>query len=109
MRRVEEIDNDIEFINKQMKILRAKREVLYNEKSERLFSEFCEKYSVKKGDIVELNDRHRTQVQVVGKSSTWFDWIVCRKLKKNGEPSLNTTTFSDLKFVGCKVIRHIDE
>ena len=105
MRKLEEICKDIEVIDNQMNILKERRGVLYNEKRERLFADFCDKYGIKGGDIVELNDKEHTRLQVVGMSRQWTNWILCRKIKKNGEPYVCTTTYTPGKFDGCKVVK----
>ena len=108
MRQLEEICKDIGVINNQINILTDRKEVLYKEKRDRLFADFCEQYGIKRGDIVELCDTNHTQVQVVGFDRNWGNWLVCHKIKKNGEPYLSTTTFSKSRFNGCKVIKHTD-
>ncbi len=105
MRKLEEICKDIEVINNQMNILKERKEVLYNEKCERLFADFCDKHGIKGGDIVELNNKEHTRVQVVGMSRQWSGWILCRKIKKNGEPYASTTTYTPSHFDGCKVVK----
>lgn len=105
MRQLEEIFKDIEVINNQMDILKERKEELYKEKRDRIFADFCEKHGIKGGDIVEINDKEHTRLQVVGMSSQWSGWILCRKIKKNGEPYLNTTTFTPGHFDGCKVVK----
>ena len=105
MRRLKEINKDIEVINRQMNALKEKIEELYYEKRERIFADFCEKHGVKGGDIVEINDKEHTRLQVIGLSSQWSGWVLCRKIKKNGEPYLNTTTYLPEHFDGCKVIK----
>ena len=105
MRQLEEICKDIEVIDNRLNILKERKEVLYKEKRERLFADFCDKHGIKSGDIVELSDREHTRLQVVGISNQWSGWILCRKIKKNGEPYLNTTTYTPGHFDGCKVVK----
>ena len=108
MRELEEICKDIDVINNQVKVLEERKEVLYNEKCERLFADFCDKHGVKKGDIVELNNRAHTQLQVLGINGQWYSWVLCRKIKKNGEPYASTTTFAPVCFDGCKVVKTME-
>ena len=105
MRKLEEICKDIEVIDNQMYILKERKEVLYNEKREWLFADFCEKHGIKSGDIVELSNKEHTRVQVVGMSREWSGWVLCRKIKKNGEPYAVTTTYTPGHFDGCKVVK----
>lgn len=106
MRKLEEICKDIEVINNQMNILKERKEVLYNEKRERLFADFCEKYGVKKGDVVHTD--HYGDMMVCGIDARWGDWIQVRKIKKNGEPYSVCNGQSQGVFEGCEVIGHID-
>jgi hypothetical protein len=105
MRQLSEINKDIDVINNQVKVLEERKEVLYNEKCERLFADFCDKHGVKSGDIVELNNRVHTQLQIIGMNGPWYSWVLCRKIKKNGEPYASTTTFAPVCFDGCKVVK----
>ena len=105
MRKLEEICKDIEVIDNQMYILKERKEVLLNEKRERLFADFCDKHGIKGGDIVELNDKEHTRLQVVGMCRQWSGWILCRKIKKNGEPYVSTTKYTPGYFDGCKVVK----
>lgn len=106
MRQLSEINKDIEEIDGKIKALRAQREILSDEHRERIFFDFCEKNGLKAGDIVETT-RYGTY-QVVCVDRNWGDWILCHKIKKNGEPYASTTTQSQGIFEGCKVIGHQD-
>ena len=107
MRELREINKDIEAIDGKMAVLRAQRNVLTDERRERMFADFCEKYGVKRGDIVHT-ERYG-DMMVCGIDTRWGDWIQVRKIKKNGEPYSVVNTQSQSVFDGCKVIRHIDD
>ena len=107
MRELKEINNDIQAIDGKMDVLRAQRNVLADERRERMFADFCEKYGVKRGDIVHT-ERYG-DMMVCGIDTRWDDWIQVRKIKKNGEPYNMVSTQSQSVFAGCKVIRHKEE
>lgn len=110
MRQLQEIDKDIAEINKQIFALNRKKKALTTERNERVFADFCEKYNIKSGDIVELNNQKHNQVQVVDIDSHYTGcWIRCNKVKKNGEPYKNPTIFLPKEFEGCKVIKTTEE
>ena len=106
MRQLSEIKKDIEEINRQINTLKAQLRILNNERKEHIFADFCDKYGVKKGDVVHT-DRYG-DMMVCGVDKRWDNWIQVRKIKKNGEPySVINTQLPDM-FEGCKVIGHID-
>lgn len=107
MRELKDINKDIEAIDGKMAVLRAQRNVLTDERRERMFADFCEKYGVKRGDIVHT-ERYG-DMMVCGIDTRWGDWIQVRKIKKNGEPYSVVNTQSQSVFDGCKVIKHIDD
>ena len=107
MRQLSEIKKDIEEIDGKIKALMAQRNILSNERRKRVFADFCEKYGVKKGDVVHT-DRYG-DMMVCGIDSGWDDWIQIRKIKKNGEPYNVFNIKSQIVFKGCKVIGHIEE
>ena len=107
MRELKDINKDIEAIDGKMAVLRAQRNVLTDERRERMFADFCEKYGVKRGDIVHT-ERYG-DMMVCGIDTRWGDWIQVRKIKKNGEPYSVVNTQSQSVFAGCKVIRHKEE
>ena len=109
MRQLREIENDIEEIFNQIRALNEKQKVLYKERNERMLADFCEEHGVKSGDIVELNDRNHTQVQIVDLDCHYSGWIRCHKIKKNGEPYSNLTTQSVSLFDGCKIVKSMGE
>lgn len=106
MRELKEIKDDMTFVDREIEALKEKRKALQEEKDERSFADFCEKYGVICGDIVELDDKEHLRVQIVGMNSRWSDWVVCRKIKKNGEPYRYTSSYLPTHFYGCKVIKH---
>ena len=107
MRKLEEIDKDIKGIDEKINALNEQRRTLVNERSEREFADFCEKYDVKKGDVVQID--RCGDVIIEGMDKTWRGWIVVRKIKKNGEPYKSVEHEIESMFEGCKVIRHIDD
>jgi len=109
MRQLQEIENDIKEIFNQIRALNEKQKVLTAERNERMFADFCEKHGIKGGDIVELNDRKHTQVQIVDMNYHYTDWVRCHKIKKNGEPYSNLVTVLVEQFDGCKVIKSMGE
>ena len=109
MRQLQEIENDIKEISNQIRALNEKQKVLTAERNERMFADFCEEHGVKSGDIVELNTKVPTQVQVVDMNYRYKGWVRCHKLKKNGEPYSTLITFQSNEFDGCKVIKTIEE
>lgn len=106
MRQLSEIKKDIEVIDGKIAVLNAQRILLADERRERMFADFCEKYGVKKGDVVHT-DRYG-DMMVCGIDTRWGDWIQIRKIKKDGQPYCVTGTQSQSTFEGCKVIGHID-
>ena len=106
MRQLSEINKDIEEIDGKIKALWAQRKILSDERRERMFSDFCHKYGVKKGDVVHTN--RYGDMMVCGIDALRGDCIQIRKIKKNGEPYSVFNTQSHSVFDGCKVIGHID-
>lgn len=109
MRQLQEIENDIKEIFNQIRALNEKQKVLTAERNERMFADFCEEHGVKSGDIVELNTKAPTQVQIVDMNYHYTGWVRCHKIKKNGEPYSNLTTQSVHLFDGCKIIKSMGE
>ena len=109
MRQLQEIENDIEAIIKQKRDLNEKQKLLIKEKNERMFADFCEEHGVKGGDIVELNNREHTQLQVVDMDYHYSGWVRCHKLKKNGEPYSNPMALPSWEFDGCKFVKSMGE
>lgn len=109
MRQLQEIENDIAEINKEIFALNRKKKALTTERYERIFSDFCEEHGIKGGDIVELNDSKHTQVQVVSMNCHYPGWVSCYKVKKNGEPYKKPTIFLPQEFEACKVIKTTEE
>lgn len=108
MRNLEEIDKNIKGIDEKINALNEQRRTLVNERSEREFADFCEKYDVKKGDVVHID--RCGDVIIEGMDKTWSGgWIVVRKIKKNGEPYKSVEHELASMFEGCKVIGHIDD
>ena len=107
MRQLSEINKDIEEIDGKIKVLRAQREILSDERRERMFADFCHKYGVKKGDVVHTN--RYGDMMVCGIDARLGDWIQVRKIKKNGEPYSVFNTQSQSVFEGCKVVGHIED
>ena len=107
MRQLSEINKDIEEINAKIRALSAQREILSNERRERIFADFCHKYGVKKGDVVHTDGYG--DMMVCGIDARWSDWILIRKIKKNGEPYSVLNTQVKSVFEGCKVIGHIED
>lgn len=106
MRTLEEIKKDINATQGQIDLLRAKLNNLFEERGDRKFADFCEKYGVRKGDIVETATYGKAMI--VGFDGKYFDWVLVRKIKKDGEPYAITTSFSARQFEGCKIIGHKD-
>ena len=109
MRKLQEILNDINEIKNQIFALNEKKKVLTEERNECMFADFCEEHGIKSGDIVELNDRDHTQVQVVDMNYHYTGWVRCHKIKKNGEPYSNLMTQLTSNFDGCKIIKPMGE
>ena len=107
MRELSEINKDIEEIDGKIKVLRAQREILNDERNEHIFADFCEKYGVKKGDVVHTD--LYGDMMVCGIDARFSNWIQIRKIKKNGEPYSVFSTTSQRVFEGCKVIGHIED
>ena len=104
MRELSEINIDIEETKGKISFFQAQLSNLIEERGERKFATFCENRGLKKGDIVSTN--HYGDAQIVG-YDTRFDWIICRKIKKNGEPYATTCTMSPSQFDGCRIIGHL--
>lgn len=108
MRELHEIQKDIFAVEEKMKELREKKESLRNEKLDYFFAEFCEKYGVKKGDVVRTKNDGDCLICDIERS--WdIQWIKVRKMKKDGTPHLFPVDLSQDSFEGCTVLRHIDE
>ena len=107
MRQLSEINKDIDEIDGKIKALNAQRGKLSDERRERMFADFCNKHGVKKGDVVHT-DRYG-DMMVCGIDARWGNWILVRKIKKNGDPYSVFNTQSQSVFEGCKVIGHIDD
>ena len=97
MRTKEAIQSDIQKYKDKL----AKLE---DEFRERAFYDFCKKYGVKAGDIVELKIHGKVQVVNVEKYYTRF--ILCKKLKKDGEPANKFVSYHEGDFIGSKVVEH---
>lgn len=106
MRQLSEINKDIEVIDGKIAALKAQRSLLNDERMERMFADFCEKYGVKKGDVVHTD--HYGDMMVCGIDTRWSDCVQIRKIKKDGQPYCYTSTQSQSTFKDCKVIGHID-
>lgn len=106
MRNLEEITKEIKEIDEKIYTLKEQRQTLINEKHGREFADFCDKYSVKKGDVVHTDNYG--DVIIDGMDGRWSGWITIRKIKKNGEPYKFAEHHLPSIFDGCKVIRHIE-
>ena len=106
MRQLSEIKKDIEVIDGKIAALRAQRSLLADEGRERMFADFCEKYGVKKGDVVHTE--HYGDMMVCGIDTRWDSWIQVRQIKKDGHPCRVTCAHLQSAFEGCKVIGHIE-
>jgi hypothetical protein len=107
MRTLQEIEQDIKAIEQKVQELKSQKSALDNEKRECLFSDFCEKYGVKKGDVVRTTKYG--DFMIYGINTNWLWYINVCKIKKNGEPYSSTTSLTPECFEGCTVLRHIDE
>lgn len=107
MRQLSEINKDIEEIDGKIKVLRAQREILRDELHEHMFADFCQKYGVKKGDVVHTDCCG--DMMVCGIDARFGNWIQIRKIKKNGEPSRVFSAVLQRVFEGCKVVGHIED
>jgi hypothetical protein len=102
MRELDDIQKDLDAVQRQIDFYKAKKSVLEDEKAERVFADFCEKYGVQKNDIVRTEDFG--DVIIVGIDKRHTRWILCRKIKKNGEPYANTISHLMDAFKNCKRI-----
>lgn len=110
MRKLEEITKDIKEIDEKIIALKGQRRTLTNERSERVFADFCKKYGVKKGDVVHTNSCGDVMIDGAEKTcSACSIWIEVRKIKKNGEPYRVCNILSQSAFEGCKVIGHKED
>lgn len=107
MRSIDEVKKDIATLSEQMSILKNKLDSLRDEERDIKFAAFCELYSVKAGDIVELPLLGK--FQVVDLDNSFWGWVLVRKIKKNGDPFAVTTSISQRYFKDCKVIEHREE
>jgi hypothetical protein len=106
MRTLQEIEQDIKAIEQKVQELKSQKSALDNEKCERLFHDFCEKYGVKKGDVVHT--KGFGDCVICGINTRWLFFILVSKIKKNGEPYSFNTSLSPSCFEGCTVLRHIE-
>ena len=106
MRQLSEIESDIREIDRRISELNTQRMALKDERDERRFADFCEKYGVRRGDIVRTTDYG--DLMVCGIDSRYSSWISVRKIKKNGEPYNMFSTQTQSCFEGCQVIGHIE-
>ena len=107
MRQLSEINKDIEEIEGKIKELRAQCNILRDERGERKFIDFCDKYGLMIGDVVHTV--YYGDMMVCGIDPQYSDWILVRKIKKNGEPYRIFNHQSPSVFEGCKVNGHIEE
>ena len=106
MRELKEIENEIKQFEEQRRVIDGKIGLLRVEQAERKFADFCEKYNMKLGDIVKTESYGI--VQICGISKSIGNWIVCRKIKNNGEPYQSFVQHMEESFKGCEFVRHID-
>lgn len=106
MRQLSEIKKDIEVIDGKIAALKAQRSLLADEGRERMFADFCEKYGVKKGDVVHTVIYG--DMMVCGIDTRRDDFVQIRRIKKDGQPYCVANTTPQPAFKGCKVIGHID-
>jgi hypothetical protein len=86
MRTLEEIQKDFDEITKQENALRERRSVLSAERRQVCKYQFEESHNVKHGDLIETKDGRRFFYDDI-KISYCSVYIVCRTVKKNGQPS----------------------
>lgn len=104
MRTKEEIEGDIRKLYEERSRLHDEIKKLEKERADVMFSEFCNKYNLKAGDIVKTDDYGT--VMIVGmEAKSWGSWIAVRKIKKNGEPYAITTSISQRWFDGCVLVK----
>jgi hypothetical protein len=108
MRELKEIVADIDKLNGEIQVLRDKQRDLYIERNKRIQYDIEMKYQIKRGDLVELRTGKRFYYDCVKPYSDTFVWIYCRKLKKDGSPSRNSTSLMTESFKDCKVIGHAE-
>lgn len=106
MRTLTEIQKDIDSVNSEIEKLCEQKDKLNRERRERIFFNFCAEYGLKKGDIVKLTTNRTLMVEGIDRN--WSGFILCRKIKKDGNPSIIYTSVLRDKFDGCKVIGHKD-
>ena len=107
MRELQEIQKDIEEMGVKIRFYQAQKMEFIKEKAERIFVDFCKSHGVERGDIVRT--KHYGDILIMGIEATYPDWIVCRRIKKNGEPYIQTTNHLISSFDGCEVIGHRED
>lgn len=80
MRKIEEIDKEIKGIDEKINALNEQRRTLVIERNEREFADFCEKYDVKKGDVVHID--RCGDVIIEGIDKTWSDGLRFAKSRR---------------------------
>jgi hypothetical protein len=97
MRTIKDIENDILDIDKEIGNLRDLRQFFVQERTEAYFSAFCEEYNLKAGDVVYLKDKSFS-VMIISSYNINPSWIVCRKIKNDGEPDASTCAIDINRF-----------
>lgn len=106
MRSLNEIQQDIQNLMPDFDAISSKMSALNKEMHERLFSDFCDKYGVKAGDIITIGDGD--EFQIVKLQPLMHDYIVVRTFEEDGTPCKHTCVLHQNLFEGCKVVGHMD-
>ena len=106
MRELKDIIADIDKVNGEKRIINDKLHELYIEREKRIQYDFEQKHGLKRGDLIELRNGKRLYYDFVRSYGEMFLWVHCRKPKKDGSPSRNTTLTLQDSFTGCKTVGH---
>jgi len=106
MRELKDIIADIDKMNGEKRIIDDKLHELYIERGKRVQYDFEQKHGLKRGDLVELRNGKRLYYDLVKPYGGTLPWVYCRKPKKDGSPSRNTTSTLPDSFTDCKIVGH---
>jgi hypothetical protein len=106
MRELKDIIADIDKMNGEKRVIDEKLHELYIERGKRVQYDFEQKHGLKRGDLVELRNGTRLYYDFVKPYGGMFLWVYCRKPKKDGSPSRNTTSTLTDSFTDCKIVGH---
>ena len=104
---IEEINNDIKNVEKQIYDLKSTMSKFKQELRNRLFFDFCERFGRKDGDIVET--KAQGLVLPIGIDPFINEMVQVKKIKKDGTPYSYAKSIHKSAFYDCKIFRVLTE